>query len=211
MIPSARFNLRYTPTLVAVQTNRGSEEHILTIRLLIGIARKTKQELYIAIIDYQKAYDKVNRRKLIEKVDRKGCGTMFLMAMQRSMLSIGTIGNKQFQTPSGVKQGAVSRRHGRDGLYSTALQSSRMIYNPYQYPRSPPQRKLVRTHPCVVGLLVLAFIFILILLIWLAISWVMIQQLQSGLGEVAAAAAAAAATGSAAAANLAAAAANPAA
>ena len=108
MIPSARFNLRYTPTLVAVQTNRGSEEHILTIRLLIGIARKTKQELYIAIIDYQKAYDKVNRRKLIEKVDRKGCGTMFLMAMQRYMLSIGTIGNKQFQTPSGVKQGGGS-------------------------------------------------------------------------------------------------------
>jgi hypothetical protein len=75
---------------------------------LIDIARKNKQELYIAFIDYQKAYDKVNRKKLIEKMDRKGCGTKFLMALQRSMSSIGTIGNKQFQTSSGVKQGGGS-------------------------------------------------------------------------------------------------------
>jgi len=47
----------------------------------------------------------VNRRKLIEKLDSEGCGTKFLMAVQRS---IRTIGNKQFQTSSGVKQGGGS-------------------------------------------------------------------------------------------------------
>ncbi len=110
MILSARFNLWYhpTPKQAGAQKNRGCEEQILTIRLLIDIARKNKQELYIAFIDYQKAYDKVNRKKLIEKMDRKGCGTKFLMALQRSMSSIGTIGNKQFQTSSGVKQGGGS-------------------------------------------------------------------------------------------------------
>jgi len=110
MILSARFNLWYhpTPEQAGAQKNRGCEEQILTIRLLIDIARKNKQELYIAFIDYQKAYDKVNITKLIEKMDRKGCGTKFLMALQRSMSSIGTIGNKQFQTSSGVKQGGGS-------------------------------------------------------------------------------------------------------
>jgi len=52
--------------------------------------------IYITFIDYQKAYDKVNRRKLIEKLVSKGCGTKFLMSM--------TIGNKRFEISSGVKQ-----------------------------------------------------------------------------------------------------------
>jgi hypothetical protein len=107
MILSDRFSLWYKPLCeqAGAQKNRGCEEQILSVRLLIDIARKTKDTLYIAFIDYQKAYDKINRTKLIERLDTMGCGTTFLMALQQSMSSIGIIGGKEFQTSSGVKQG----------------------------------------------------------------------------------------------------------
>ena len=41
----------------------------------------------MAFIDYQKAYDKVNRLKLLQYLDQKGCGNTFLQAIQRSMQS----------------------------------------------------------------------------------------------------------------------------
>jgi hypothetical protein len=63
------------------QKGHGCEEQIFTIQLLIDIARKCKYPLYIAFIDYQKAYDKVNRKKLLEYMDKCGCGTKFLLAI----------------------------------------------------------------------------------------------------------------------------------
>ena len=111
MILSARFGLWYTPhqEQAGGQMGRGCEEQILIVRLLIDIARKTKRCLYIAFIDYQKAYDKLNRRKLLEMLDKKGCGSRFLQAIQQSMQrSTGVIGSETFEATSGVKQGASS-------------------------------------------------------------------------------------------------------
>ena len=107
IILSKRFILWYTPfsEQAGAQKNRGCEEQILAVRLMIDVARKTKEKLYIAFIDYQKAYDKINRKKLIERLDSIGCGTTFLMALQQSMSSIGIIGGKEFLTSAGVKQG----------------------------------------------------------------------------------------------------------
>jgi len=78
------------------------------VRLLIDIARKNKKVLYIAFIDYQKAYDKVNRLKLIQYLDYEGCGNKFLKAIQQSMPSTGLIGKDSFTTSAGVKQGGSS-------------------------------------------------------------------------------------------------------
>ena len=73
---AARFNLWYKPNTVQAggQKGRGCEEQIF----LIDIARKSKQKLYITFIDYQKAYDKLNRYILLRMLDSKGCGFLNL-------------------------------------------------------------------------------------------------------------------------------------
>ena len=110
MVLNNRFILWYSPRIeqAGAQKGRGCEEQILTIRLAIDIAWKTKQKLYLAFIDYQKAYDKVNRSKLIQYLDTKGCGNKFLYALKHSMTSTGQIGNNSFDTSAGVKQGGPS-------------------------------------------------------------------------------------------------------
>ena len=109
-IISNRFNLWYKPheEQAGAQKNRGCEEQILTVRLLIDIARKTKETLYIAFIDYEKAYDRLNRKKLYKRLDDLGCGTKFLMAIQKSMEAKGCIGNESFNTCIGTKQGGAT-------------------------------------------------------------------------------------------------------
>ncbi len=59
----------------------------------------------MTFIDYQKAYDRVNRQKLIQYLDSRGCGNVFLRALQHSMTSSAVIENDIFSTSSGVKQG----------------------------------------------------------------------------------------------------------
>ena len=108
---STRFRLWYTPSFeqAGSQAKRGCEEQILTVRLLIDIARKTKLPLYLAFIDYAKAYDKVDRVKLLRYLDQKGCGTKFLMAIKSSLLgSSGKIDEQLFPTSAGVRQGAAT-------------------------------------------------------------------------------------------------------
>ena len=107
MVLSQRFALWYSPRIeqAGAQSGRGCEEQILTIRLLIDIARHKKKTLFIAYIDYQKAYDNVQRYKLMQYLDQRGCGTQFLMALQKSLKSTGIIGESRFRTSQGVKQG----------------------------------------------------------------------------------------------------------
>ncbi len=103
------FTLWFKPKFeqAGAQTGRGCEEQILTVRLLMDIARKCKPTLYVTFIDYQKAYDKVDRYKLMSLLDSKGCGTRFLKALGASMTnSAGVIGNETFSTSAGVRQGA---------------------------------------------------------------------------------------------------------
>ena len=64
---------------------RGCEEQILTLRLLIDIARKKKAPLYILFVDFAKAYDRINRNKLIQLLKRMGCGSIMTHAIQKSL------------------------------------------------------------------------------------------------------------------------------
>jgi hypothetical protein len=108
---SRRFSLWYSPKpeQAGAQQGRGCEEQILSVRLLVDIARKTGKTLYLAFVDYQKAYDKVDRRKLLIELNRNGCGTRFLTAIGRSMAaSACKIGSEAFTCMSGVKQGSAS-------------------------------------------------------------------------------------------------------
>ena len=111
MILSKRLQLWYSPTpeQAGAQKGRGCEEQILVIRLLISIARKCRLPLYIGVVDYQKAYDKVRRRVLLDRLYKKGCGTTFLLAISASLLGcMGLIGSQYFETSTGVRQGAAT-------------------------------------------------------------------------------------------------------
>ena len=108
---SQRLRYWYSPMYeqAGAQPKRGCEEQILTLRLLIEIARKCRYPLYIAFIDYAKAYDKVDRTKMLKFLDKKGCGTKFLKAIQASYNgTCGQIGNDSFPCSAGVKQGAAT-------------------------------------------------------------------------------------------------------
>ena len=57
----------------------------MTVRLLIDYARKAKQKLYILFSDFEKAYDKVERAKLIKLLRSAGCGKLTLEIILHSI------------------------------------------------------------------------------------------------------------------------------
>lgn len=108
---SSRLQLWYTPLeeQSGATKGRGCSEPILIIRLLIDIARKTRRKLFICFIDFEKAYDKVNRYELMKRLDSRGCGTKFLNALKSSYANTyGRIGSCNFLATAGVRQGACS-------------------------------------------------------------------------------------------------------
>ena len=122
MVQSARFNLWFKPReeQAGGQKGRGCEEQVLIVRLLVDIARKSGRTLYMAFIDYQKAYDKLDRLKLLRLLDAKGCGNRFLKAIKESLRSsVSVIGSSTFCANMGVKQGG---RRAVPFLPSTLIQ-----------------------------------------------------------------------------------------
>jgi len=75
MVLSSRFNLWYQPHIQQAGAKKGQ---ILAVRLLMDVARKSKLTLYVLFVDLVKAYDRVNREKLIKRMDDLGCGSHFL-------------------------------------------------------------------------------------------------------------------------------------
>ena len=63
------------------QKKRSCVEQILALRLLMDHAKCTKKTLFILFIDFQKAYDRVPRSKLLECLKERGCGRMMLSAI----------------------------------------------------------------------------------------------------------------------------------
>ena len=109
MVLATRFSLWFKPKYqqAGSQPGRGCEEQIFTVRLLIDIARKTRKPLYIVFVDYHKAYDKVNRVKLLQHLERRGCGSNFLRAIKGCYSQTsGCIGHEFFTSATGVRQGA---------------------------------------------------------------------------------------------------------
>ena len=103
-----RFSLWYQPAPEQAGSQKGKSciEQILTLRLLIDYAKHKKVPLYIAFIDYVKAYDRVDRNKLLQLLCQKGVGNRFLQALGCSLQRTrSVIGLETFDYINGVKQG----------------------------------------------------------------------------------------------------------
>ena len=111
MVLNNRFTKWYKPRSeqAGAQKGRGCEEQILTLRLLIDIARKTKRTLYIGFVDFIKAYDKILRYLLLVKLVNAGCGGAFMRAIAHTMKDTKcSIGSSVFTSSMGLRQGGAT-------------------------------------------------------------------------------------------------------
>ena len=90
------------------QPGRGCLEHIVTLRLLMDYCkRKKSQTLFVAFIDFSKAYDRVPRKYMLELLKRLGCGRLMLAALRAMYrLTQFVLGSTLIQATLGVKQGS---------------------------------------------------------------------------------------------------------
>ena len=65
-----RLSLWYKPETEQAGAQKGRDRvgQILTSRLLSDYAKKSKQNLFLLFIDFEKAYDKVSRYKLLQEL-----------------------------------------------------------------------------------------------------------------------------------------------
>ena len=91
------------------QSKRGCTEHIVSLRLIIDLFMRLKLPLFIAFIDFSKAYDRVPRMYLLNLLRRMGCGKVMLAALA-SMYTVTqfALGDTLITAMLGVKQGSPS-------------------------------------------------------------------------------------------------------
>ena len=98
----------------AYQKGKSTLHHIFTIRLLIEIANLKNITLYIGMFDLEKAFDRVSRFKMLQKLITLGIGNAMLQALKRiytctyCILCLGREFSKKFRTFTGIRQGAAS-------------------------------------------------------------------------------------------------------
>ena len=98
-----------SPEQAGCQKNRGCIEQILTVRLLSEYAKKTHKKLFLLFIDFEKAYDKVPRRSLLEELKRKGGGQKFLSVLALIYSNIKMVFKfAVIESSIGVRQGAAT-------------------------------------------------------------------------------------------------------
>jgi len=89
------------------QRGRGCTEHLVALRLLIDFAKNKRRKLYLVFVDFSKAYDRVPRNLLLQKLRTMGCGRTMINAIAatyrctRMLLRSTTI-----ESSIGVRQGS---------------------------------------------------------------------------------------------------------
>lgn len=93
------------PAQAGSQKYRGCVEQIATLRLLIDYAVWAKKQFFIVFIDFEKAYDKVDRQILLNVLHEIGCSKIFMTVIKNSLSTLNQIGNEEFRSFMGVRQG----------------------------------------------------------------------------------------------------------
>ena len=104
-----RLNLWFQPDReqAGAQKGRGCTEHLLTLRLLIDLARKKRETLYLVFVDFSKAYDRVPRNAMLEEMEKLGCGSAMLNAIASAYSDTRMIlRSASISTSCGVRQGS---------------------------------------------------------------------------------------------------------
>ncbi len=108
MVLCERLNQWFKPDReqAGAQRKRECMEHIVTLRLLTNTVSLKKIKLFVAFIDFSKAYDVVPRKKLFTVMKGLGCGAVTvaaLVAVYRTTQTI--IGCAVLTASQGVTQG----------------------------------------------------------------------------------------------------------
>ena len=96
----------------AYQKGKSCCLHVMTIRLMKLLAKKTKQKLYIVFTDFEAAFDLVSRRLLFKKLIKLGVSSIMLGALisiyaaSKSVVEDSGQYSDYLLLLSGVKQGA---------------------------------------------------------------------------------------------------------
>ena len=97
----------------AYQKGKMCSMHVMTVRLMKILARKTKQTLFIVFTDFEAAFDLVSRRLLFKKLIRLGISAVMLNALiaiyvsSKSVMQHNTEFSDYVVLLAGVKQGAA--------------------------------------------------------------------------------------------------------
>ncbi len=90
-----------------VQKGRGCIEHIVTLKLLIDYGLCKKKKLFVAFLDFSKAYDRIDRFLLLGILRKLGCGVIMLSAIAAMNASSRSIlGTAVVTATIGVRQGS---------------------------------------------------------------------------------------------------------
>lgn len=94
----------------AYQKNCSCLQQVFILRTLIEIAKKLKVPLYVAFVDLEKVYDKVDRVKMLQSLIHKGIGRNMLRALinMYGLTVCFIMGIGELQSTSGIRQGATS-------------------------------------------------------------------------------------------------------
>ena len=88
--------------------------HIFTLRLLIEMAKSSNITLYIGCFDIEKAFDKISRHVLFQKLINCGIGHVMLNALKAiysvtsCILNLKAKNSAKFRTSCGIRQSAPS-------------------------------------------------------------------------------------------------------
>ena len=111
-----RFTKWYSPNPEqSSQKKQGCPVPLFTLNLLIDFADETKRDLFVGFLDFEKAYDYVNRAKLLTNLMEDKCGKNYVRALAKMYgesayapkLNTTQLG-KKITTNHGVTQGRKS-------------------------------------------------------------------------------------------------------
>ena len=116
---------------------QGCNFQLFALFILLDMAKNLNKTLYICLLDYEKAFDFVNRVEMIKQLMKLGIGSKFLRSLRSmyleklyvpkiSMYSIG----EEFSTDYGITQGKDSSANIFSSYISDIPQSIR--------PNNPP-------------------------------------------------------------------------